>query len=386
MSSEKPKRRLLIVAGEASADLHAAALLSELKRMEPSLTCYGVGGDALAAEGMEITVDARALNVVGISDWFDRAGEVVGSYRKLMATIRERKPDCALLLDLPDFNLMLAKKLKKMGVPVVYYISPQVWAWRKYRVRKIQKNVARMLVVFPFEKEFYQTHGVDVEFVGHPLLDSLSARPESRSHMEVLAAPRIALLPGSRQSEIKYHGDIIQELASRLKAKFPEATLRVPVASTLSRDFVEKSLGKQVELVDGKSRQVLEWADLAVVASGTATLETALIGTPFCLFYKVSPSSAWIFNHLVRYRGFIGMPNLLHGREVVKEFFQANANAGELFGECERLVEDSEYRQRQSRELLECREKLGKVGASRRAAEQVASVLGEKVESRGLSL
>ena len=386
VSENQKGMKLFLVAGEASADIHAAALLRELLIQDPSLHCYGVGGEALAREGMELVVDARSLNVVGISDWFDKVGEVVGSYRKLCRLIKERRPDCAVLLDLPDFNLRMAKKLKALGVPVVYYISPQVWAWRKYRLKTIQKYVDRMLVVFPFEKEFYLKNGVDVCFVGHPLLESLHRRAGYRSQSEILSGPRVALLPGSRPSELRFHAPLLSRTVEILRARFPGAEFKVPVASTLSLEAVQKALPADgIGLVQGQSREVLEWSDVALVASGTATLETALIGTPFCLFYRTSPSSAWIYHHIARYRGFIGMPNLLHGREVVREFFQEKALPETLAAECIRLVEEEPYRTQQAERLLECRDRLGQPGASARVAKQLFSLLGNRSKTTGLT-
>jgi len=367
---------IFLIAGEASADLHAASLLRELKGDYPGLRCFGVGGKALAAEGMEILVDSSALNVVGGSDWMDRLSEVLGAYKKIVHAIHSREADCAILLDLPDLNLRMAKKLHAAGVPVAYYISPQVWAWRRYRVNTIRRVVDRMLVVFPFEEKFYRDLGVGVEFVGHPLLDNLSARASYRTQAEVSASPRIALLPGSRRSELRYHAPILSELAGRLLERFPRAQLKVPVASTLPLSQVREVLSdSRIELVDGDSYGVMAWADVAAVASGTATLETALVGTPFCLFYEVSWTSAFFYNHLSGYHGFLGMQNLLHGREVVREFFHEQATPDNLFREVERLIVGESDRRELASALRACREILGSRGASRRVADRVGELL-----------
>ena len=365
-------KRLFMVAGEASADMHAATLLIELKKLNPDLHCLGVGGPMLRGLGMETILDSERLNVVGISDWLDRASEVLGGYRKVINSLKSNPPDYAVLIDLPDFNLRVAKHLKRLGVPVVYYISPQVWAWRKYRIKQIKRDVDLMLVVFPFEKEFYAREGLNVEFVGHPLLESIRGRESFRSQSEIFNSPRIALLPGSRKSEVRFHGPILKELAAEIIQKYPGAEFRVPVATTLSDVFVKQYMdSKCLNFQSGNSHEVLGWADIAVVASGTATLETALVGTPFTLFYKVSKTSAWLYRNLMSYRGFIGMPNLLLQTEVVKEYFQDLANPKTLYSEVDHLIQDENYRTTQASLLVKCRNLLGDRGANQRAAQSI---------------
>ena len=367
---------VFVVAGEASADSHGAALLRELKRVYPDLKAAGVGGDRLRAEGMELVLDARVLNVVGVFDWLDRWREVIGSYRHVCREVERRRPDCAILLDLPDFNLALAKRLKKLGIPVVYYISPQVWAWRKYRIRKIRRLVDRMLVVFPFEKDFYESHGVPVEFTGHPLRESITPRESYRSHAEIVEAPRIVLLPGSRRSELAHHGPVLDEVARRLAERYPRCKIRVPVARTLSVEAVRAQMPcDRIELFTGDSLASMAWADVALVASGTATLETALVGTPFALLYILSPLTMFLGRLIFRYRGFFGMPNLLHGREVVREYIQGDATADALYREACRLIDDEAYRNEVTSALRESRQRLGTPGASARAAGQVRDFL-----------
>ncbi len=365
--------RLLIVAGEASADAHAAAFLKDLRAQCPDVEAFGVGDVELEREGMEVLLEARRLNIVGVFDWLDRAHEVARDYRRFTMDVRDRRPDAAVLLDLPDFNLMVAKQLKAQGIPVVYYISPQVWAWRKYRLRKIRRLVDKMLVVFPFERDFYQGHGIPVEFVGHPLLDRVPAREAYRTQKEVLAAPRIALLPGSRRTELEHHGELLRETHRRLAARFPTAQFRVPAASTLSADAVSEALGVPAE--PGHFHEILAWADVAAVCSGTATLETALVGTPFSLFYRMGPVTSFLIRTLKLYGGFFGMPNLLHRREVVKEFLLDRATPENLVAETARLVEDEAYRAEVTRALRTCRSLLGDTGASGRVANEVAAVL-----------
>ncbi|MFM8270614.1 MAG: lipid-A-disaccharide synthase [Pseudomonadota bacterium] len=362
---------VFLIAGEASADLAGANLVRELKRLLPNSTFFGVGGKKLIEQGMEVVVPSESLNVVGFSDWWDRAKDVVLAYRKILKVIEQRKPDIAVLIDLPDFNLRVAKKLKKLGVPVVYYVSPQIWAWRKNRIKLIKELVDEMLVVFPFEKEIYEKAGVPVTFVGHPLVELLHPRRRYRDQAVIEKEPRIALMPGSRKSEIRHHAPILRELMKVIKKEYPAAQIRVPIANTLSVPWVTDKLGLKPNEVSQDSWDTLEWADVAVVASGTATLETALIGTPFCLFYKVSPSSSWIFKKFVKYQGFIGMPNILLGRQVVKECFQEDASAAKLFSEVKFMINSGLSRLNMASSLLSCRQLLGEKGDRTRAASRV---------------
>lgn len=385
MTLESPN--ILFVAGEASADRHGASLLRELKRQQPDLRCFGVGGSELEAEGMEIVVPAKSLNVVGIADWRDRWREVLGAFRTIRNEAARRRPDIAVLMDLPDFNLKLSRKLKALGVPVVYYISPQVWAWRSYRVRQIRRYIDKMLVVFPFEKAFYQERGVNVDFVGHPVLEQVYRRERYRPQVEIGQAPRLAILPGSRPSELRYHAQTVRNTVRAFLSKYPGAEVRIPVAPTLTRAELEEQIqltGEEVRYCEGPSADTVAWADLALVASGTATLETSIIGTPFVLFYQVSRSSALLLKYFIQYRGFFGIPNLLHGREVVREFLQEQASPEALMGELTRLVDEPRYRTDMVNALLDCRDLLGRPGASHRAAVQVLKTLKNRNDEPAL--
>jgi lipid-A-disaccharide synthase len=368
--------RVLMVAGEASADTHAARLVDALKEEAPDLELYGVGGAALADRGMDIVVRNDTLNAVGLNDWMDRAGEILGAFNKVAGLISSRRPDLAILLDLPDFNLRLARRLKAAGIPVVYYISPQVWAWRKYRIRTIRRVVDKMLVVFPFEEAFYRKHGVEVSFVGHPLLETLQPRTGYRTAPEILRAPRIGLLPGSRLSELAHHGKVLSEVARKLRDRYPGAQFRVPLASTISEDQIRAHLDvPQMEIVPGGAEPVYRWADCALVASGTATLEAALVGVPFTIFYRMTRLSGFALKYVFRYRNFFGMPNLLLGREAVREVLLSDFSPERLVDETVRLLESEEARSRCLSDLSACRALLGRPGASRRVAAEAIGTL-----------
>lgn len=367
---------VLIVAGEASADTLGATLLRELREACPSLSAYGIGSQQLCAEGLEAIADSADLSVVGLADWFGSAGGVFSTYRKVRDAVWSRKTDLAILIDLPDFNLRLAGELKSAGIPVVYYASPQVWAWRGYRVAKIRRLVDRMLVILPFEEEFYRKRGVPAKFVGHPLRDLVVERAVPREGAAIRAKPRIAVLPGSRKSELRYHTEPLRDAAARLRAAYPDAEFRLPVASTLSRQAVEDAFKDSgITVTDEKARSVVAWADVALVASGTATLETALIGTPFVLFYALHPATAWLARTLFAYRGFFGLPNLLLGGAVAPELLFEKANGVRIAEEARRFLEDDDYRAATVKQLARCRPLLGTPGASRRAAEAVLDEL-----------
>lgn len=379
--------KILMVAGEASADLHGSHLLREIKSKCPQgVRAFGVGGEKLRAEGMEILVAAQDLSIIGVTAVVKRLPELLGYFNGLVETAKREKPDLAILMDLPDFNLRLAKKLKRLGIPILYYISPQVWAWRQGRVNHIRKYVDHMLVLFPFEKDFYDRFGVRSTFVGHPLLDFLPQKNEYRTNAEVHKGPRLALLPGSRRSELEHHRDLLFGVVDRLTKKFPTLQVRLPVAATLSPDWVrELYKHPRISVEVGNAYDILCWADAAAVASGTATLETALIGTPFCLYYLVTPLHAFLFKTVVRWTGPIGMPNLLLERPVAEEFYQKRAKEELIAAEVVRIFENESYRQEMVQALVKCRERLGTSGASNRAAQEAVTMLSSPVKGASLA-
>lgn len=374
--SRENELRLFLIAGEASADLYAASLVEALREIRPSLSVSGVGGPLLWAQGARLFVDASRISAMGANDWWDRAAEIWRGYRRLCRAADEEPIDVAVLIDLPEINMRLASRLKRRGIPVVYYVSPQVWAWRQYRVRQIGRRTDKRLVVFPFERDFYLSRDVSATFVGHPLLESVRARESLRSSAELASSPRVALLPGSRPSELRMHAPLLRETIALLRAELGSVEFRAPVALTLEKSSVREALGDGVSLVSGPGAagEVLRWADAAAVASGTATLECALVGTPFSLFYRVTKMSAWIARSVVGYRGYIGMPNVILKREAVPELFQEKATPVRLRDELIRLLRDDGARAAQADSFREVRKLLGESGASRRAALEVLSV------------
>lgn len=336
----------------------------------PDVEFFGVGSEGLARAGLERVADARALGVVGLFDWLGRSGELVGIYRRVREAVASRQVVAAILVDLPDFNLRLAPWLRQRGIPVGYYVSPQVWAWRQKRVRKIRKRVDEMFVLFPFEEAFYRKHGVPVTFVGHPVRDAIRRRGPLRSIEEVVAAPRIALLPGSRPTEHQRHLPLLRETLERVLAKYPNARTRIPVPPTIEPSTVVSAFrGLAVDVVRETGPSAVAWADAALVASGTATLEAALVGTPFALFYRLHPATVWAARLVFRWNnGLLGLPNWLLGREVVRELLFEKATSERLAAELLRLIEHDVGRRALSDELAKCRERLGPAGASERTA------------------
>jgi lipid-A-disaccharide synthase len=371
--------RILVVAGEASGDAHAAAALAALRTEVPDLEAFGVGGDALIEAGLTPIAHARELAVVGLSEVLPRLPRILGILRALGAAARQRRPDLAILVDSPDFNLRVAKRLARLGVPVLYYIAPQVWAWRRGRLRTLRERVARLAVVFPFERAFFCDAGIATELVGHPLLDEGSAWPtkdEARTRLG-LSAPEghpkvVAVLPGSRRSEVVRH-TAIMTLGARAFAG-ADGALLLPVASTMSREdvgrFIPRDAGP-VRLLEGQSRLALAAADCAVVASGTATLEAALSGTPSVVGYKVSWLTYTLARWLVR-TPFVAMPNLLAGREVFPELLQGSLTPARV---AEALGDVSARSSQIVDSLDEVRAALGGPGAARRVASIAISLL-----------
>jgi lipid-A-disaccharide synthase len=372
---------IMVVAGEASADAHAAAMVSELKKLRPGLRVYGVGGAALRAQGADLILDLRRVGVVGISEVLPELKRFYGAYRALARSVAERNPRGVVLLDLPDFNLLLAKKIRKVrpDTAIIYYISPQLWAWRPGRVKKIAARVDAMLTLFPFEPEFYRERapGFDVEFVGHPVRDS--ARPsgsaaELRREFGVEGAdPVIALLPGSRRAEVETYLPVMAEALERVRQRRKNAAFLLALAPTLDEGLVRRNLkggGNVVRIVAGRACDVLGAADLALVASGTATLEAAVAGTPMIVLGAVS----WFTYALVKPIALVrncSLPNVVAGRAIVPELIQREMNPERLVRAMDELLDSPGLRARMREELAKVRDALGEGGASRRAAEAI---------------
>jgi lipid-A-disaccharide synthase len=369
--------KILIVAGEASGDQHAARLVAAIKEELPHAEFLGVGGEALAAQGVRILCPASELAVVGLLEVAGRLPAVFKALKDIGRALKQERPQLVILVDFPDFNFWVARLAKYWRVPVMYYVSPQVWAWRTYRVRTIARLVDRMVVIFPFEADFYRQRGVLAEYVGHPLVETLPELPDRAALLEQWGLdPRrftLALLPGSRASEIERHLPAMLEAAVLVKQAIPETQFVLPLASTapegLVREMVEKynALGAAFRIIEGQSYSALSAAHLAVVASGTATVEAALAATPFIIIYRLSPVTFAVGRLLVRVEH-VGMANLLAGERLFPELLQHLFTPESLAREVLSLVKDRERLEVMRLGLARIVARLGGPGASRRAA------------------
>lgn len=374
---------LLVVAGEASGDLHAARLLSELCRLRPELRPFGLGGDELSDAGLELLAHSREIAVVGITEVLrvlPRAREV---FDRLLAEVDRRGARTAILIDFPEFNLRLARRLADRGVRVVYYVSPQVWAWRRGRLRTMAQRVDLMMVLFPFEVAHYQRHGVPVVHVGHPLVDEVPELPQvwsRRGEAQPGATPTLALLPGSRRSEVRALLPTMVAAARLLAAATPGLRVRLIRADHLPDELFfaleqARQAGLEVEVVPQADRfAAIADSHAALCASGTATLEVGLLGTPLVVLYRLHPWSARLAKLLVRLPYF-SLVNLVLEDGVVPELFQEAAEPARIASEVQRILGDPAHRDSMRSRLASLRSRLGTPGASRRAAQAVDAAL-----------
>ena len=365
--------RVLISSGEASGELYGAELLTALRGLhDGSVECYGMGGERMKAAGCELLVEAKDVAIVGLFEVLSHLPSLYRRFHRLLDEVDRRRPDVAVLIDFPDWNLRLARELHRRGIPVVYYVSPQLWAWRRGRIRQVQKYVREMLVIFPFERDFYLKHGVEAEFVGHPLSELAPptiTRDDFAARWGLDASKQwIALLPGSRRKELRLNLPAIVGAAQRLGAEFEYV---MPVASTLDAGWVRE----QVALCGGEinihlcddARAALLHSRVGVVASGTATVEAALIGTPFVMVYRLAGLTWTLGRHLVKLPHY-GMVNLVAGRRVVPELIQDGFTPETVEREVRRLLPDGEPRREMLAALDEVRQKLRGELADRVAA------------------
>ena len=367
-------KKIMIVAGEASGDLHGGNLVRALQRIDPAICFYGVGGRNLKDAGVELAADAADMAVVGLTEVVSKLGMIWKVMSTLKASLRKDRPELLILIDYPDFNLPLAGAAKKYGVKVFYYISPQVWAWRKGRIGKIKKIVDKMAVILPFEASLYKEAGVDVTFVGHPLLDVVKtkySREEALARFGLSEGVRtVGILPGSRQSEVQKLLPEMLMAARRIEEKLYPVQYVLPLADTLDISYVSHLIAQhpvKVRIIRGETYDVIGCADIAIVASGTATLETALMETPMIIIYKVSKTSYSVGKMIINVNN-IGLVNIIAGKTIVPELIQDEANPERIAYEVISILTNRERMEGIKTELSKIKGMLGSPGASERAA------------------
>jgi len=365
------KKNILIVAGETSGDIHGANLIDNLKKLRPGIFFFGIGGQRMEAQGVSLVSNIEKLSIIGIAEIFSKAGHVYSAYKKVMQKVRNVRPDLAILIDYPGFNLRLARSLKKRGIPVIYYITPQVWAWGKSRIYTIKKNIDKALVILKFEERLFRSFGIDATFVGHPLLDRGEAFGQiSKKHSESDRKRfTIALLPGSRESEVKRMLPVMLKTADIIvKQKHARFLLLKSsgVSEKIYRSILHKSLVKIDSLKDD-THGCLSQSDFIFTSSGTATLESAIVERPMLIIYKTSFLTALIFKLFANTRD-IGLVNIIAGKRVAPEVLQYDATPKNLAKRILSIISSKSALEKQTSELKKVKNSLGTPGASLRAA------------------
>ena len=375
-------KKILIIAGEASGDLHGSHLVKELLSLDQSLQVYGVGGKKMENEGVELIADSKEMAVVGITEVLLKLKGIYLIYRKLKNSLTANSPSLVILIDYPDFNLRFAREAKKKNIPIVYYISPQIWAWRKGRIKKIGRLIKKMIVIFPFEKKIYEEANIDVDFVGHPLLDSIRSqfsREEAFQKFSLTSGvTTIGLLPGSRMNEVKRHLHPMLEAIPLISKQINPVQFIIPVAPGLDWGEVQNLVGsgkhENIRVVENNIYDVMRISDVVIVASGTATVEAAIMGAPMIVVYRVSPLTYLLGKLLIKVKN-IGMVNIIAGKTVVPELIQKDVTPEKIASAVLQILENPSKQEEIKKELSSLKEKIGNPGASFRAAQIIISLL-----------
>ncbi len=378
-------KSLLIVAGESSGELYGSLLAAEIRKAHPDVKLFGAGGERMREQGVEIVREISGA--FGLTELLAHLKDLKQTFRELIAKTAQMRPQAAVLIDFPDFNFKIAAQLKKMGIPVLYYVSPQLWAWRAGRIKKIKRLADFMAFILPFEEEIYRKAGMPHEFVGHPVLDEISMmrgeQPDKNSFLSGLGLdakrPLLAMLPGSRPSELKKHLPLFIDLLGMFKREFPEWQFFVPLAPNLKTeqfkgDFIAlRELGAVIKKESALS--VLLASGAAVIASGTATLQGALLEKPFTVIYKVSPVTFYIAQALVKVK-YASLVNILSGGQVVKEYLQKDARPDKIMAELREMIKNPEYRTGMLSRFKEIKAVFEGKSASKRVSEIVCRMAG----------
>jgi lipid-A-disaccharide synthase len=372
--------KIVIVTGEVSGDIYGGRLANEILRLDSSIRITGVGGDRMRAAGVETFLDSNDLSVVGFWEAVAKLGRLYKALRAVKRRIRADKPDLVVFIDYPGMNLRLAKFARKRGIRVMYYISPQVWAWGRNRVGIIRQNVDKMVVILPFEVDFYKNEGIEVSYVGHPLIDIVKPELSREAFLEKIGLPGngrlVTLMPGSRPQEIRNHMEPLLQTARHLKRDFPDVgfvVVSLPAFEGIVSSETEAA-GLEVKVTSSYGYDALKYSDLAIACSGTATLEAALLETPMIVIYKLALFS-WALGRLIVKVPYISLANLIAGSQVVPEFVQSAVDPEMLAREAASILSDDTRRRHMIAKLAEVKERLGSGGASARAAQEAISLM-----------
>ena len=373
--------RFLMVAGEASGDMYGADVARRLFRLFSGCRIYGLGGQRMREAGVELEGDISRIAVVGPFEVISYLGKLYRVFRRLAERIEREPPSAAVLIDFPDFNLRLAKRIKDAGAPIIYYISPQVWAWRQGRLSQIQRLVDKMLVIFPFEEQIYREAGIPVEFVGHPLVDMVCASKSKeefcQDHQLDPRKPIVALLPGSRRKEVRYILPTLCKTVDLIVIQKPDTQFVLPMAPGLEKRLLENMIGaRPITVVMDETYNAIRYSRAAIVASGTATLETALLGAPEVIVYRISRATWFLGKLLLKVRLF-GIVNIILGEEVVPELFQNKMTPEEVSRTALALMDDVWLQSRIRGNYEKLRRQLGKGNVAERVAESVSELMGK---------
>jgi lipid-A-disaccharide synthase len=370
-------KKFFVITGEASGDLHASFLIQELRKRFPQSEFFGIGGKRMEEEGVHLYFSLENLAVIGFWEVVSKVRSIRRILRSMVKSLRRERPDVLILVDSPGFNLRLAPYAKLLGIKVVYYITPQVWAWGGWRLRSMYKNVDLALVIFPFEEKLLSDYGIEAYFVGHPILDEMKLRKSKdefcSEHGLEEKKPIIALLPGSRTGEIKRLLPIMLRLAKKIKEKRDDVQFILPTLSEKMKDLLP--LGEEVAVIFDETSDGINAADTVIAASGTVTLESAILRTPGVIVYKTSLATYLIVKLLIKLP-YIGLVNIVKGRKIIPEFIQYAIETDTIVEEVVRMIEDTGYAESIKRELEEVRDLLGKKGAAVNGAEIIARVSG----------
>lgn len=361
---------ILIISGEQSGETYGAMIAHELRQINPTLSFYGTGGEKMKEAGVDLLHHISQMAVVGISEVLRKYRTLRGIFNDVVESITERSPQLAILVDYPGFNLKLAAALKQRGIPVVWFMAPQVWAWKESRVKQMRQTIDTLIVGFQFEVEYFRKHGITAHYFGHPLVDLLTELEVQKRAASPNEQTTIAYLPGSRRGEVARHWPLVTEVAKLLGSQFRHVVQRAPSIP----EGMLQSAGIGIEVLH-QPHSALMQADVALVKSGTSTMEATILGVPYALFYQTSAINYAIFSRLAKVRQ-LGIANIIAGREVVREFLQREATPQRVAAELRKLATDAEYRQQVAANLRQVRDSLEQPGVHSRIAQHIAHSYG----------